>query len=139
MRAQPPDPPAAGRPVFIPNAFIRIDSNGLVTIVVARPEIGQGVRTALPMLVAEELDPDWSKVRIEQATAVDRAVYGSQHTGGSQSIRVGWEPLRRAGRDRAARCSCSHGRPAMASTVDAGSCETEFRESSRILSHRAYF
>ena len=114
-------PTAAGRPVFIPNAFIRIDSNGLVTIVVARPEIGQGVRTALPMLVAEELDPDWSKVRIEQATAVDRAVYGSQHTGGSQSIRVGWEPLRRAGATARAMLVLA---AAQQWHVDAGSCET---------------
>ena len=77
---------ASSIPMFIPNAFIRIDSNGLVTITVARPEIGQGVRTALPMLVAEELDADWSSVRIEQALAVDSAAYGSQHAGRSTRL-----------------------------------------------------
>ena len=81
---------------FAPNAFVRIDPNGDVTILVARPEIGQGVRTSLPMLVAEELDVDWSRVRIEQA-GVDRAVYGDQYAGGSQSVAYGWNPLRQAG------------------------------------------
>jgi isoquinoline 1-oxidoreductase subunit beta len=82
---------------FVPNAFVRIDPDGQITIIVARPEIGQGVRTSLPMLVAEELDADWSDIRIEQAVAADRTVYGSQHAGGSQSVRTGWQPLRHAG------------------------------------------
>ena len=111
---------ASSMPLFIPNAFIRIDSNGLVTITVARPEIGQGVRTALPMLVVEELDADWSSVRIEQALAVDSAVYGSQHAGGSQSVRVGWEPLRRAGATARAMLVLA---AAQQWRVDVGSCE----------------
>ena len=87
---------AAAAP-FVPNAFVRIDPDGQVTISVARPEIGQGVHTSLAMLVAEELDVDWSAIRIEPAAAVDRAAYGDQYAGGSQSIRLGWEPLRHAG------------------------------------------
>src|SRR5580700_10552834 len=66
---------AAAAP-FVPNAFVRIDPDGQVTISVARPEIGQGVHTSLAMLVAEELDVDWSAIRIEPAAAVDRAAYG---------------------------------------------------------------
>ena len=84
-------------PSFVPNAFLRIDPDGEVTITVARPEIGQGVRTSLPMLIAEELDVDWSSIRIEQALAIDRAAYGSQRAGGSLSVKSGWVPLRRAG------------------------------------------
>src|SRR5579863_7508784 len=119
---------ASSIPLFIPNAFIRIDSHGLVTITVARPEIGQGVRTALPMLVAEELDADWSSVRIEQALAVDRAAYGPQHAGGSQSVRVGWQPLRRAGATARAMLVLA---AAQQWNVDVGSCETR----SGVVSH----
>jgi isoquinoline 1-oxidoreductase subunit beta len=113
--------PGAGKLAFIPNAFIRIDTAGLVIITVARPEIGQGVRTSLPMIVAEELDADWSRVRIEQALAVDRAAYGSQHAGGSQSVRVGWDPLRRAGGTARAMLMQAAARQW---NVDVGSCET---------------
>ncbi|MCW8816550.1 MAG: xanthine dehydrogenase family protein molybdopterin-binding subunit [Ignavibacteriaceae bacterium] len=81
--------------IFAPNVFLKIDSNGIVTIIVHRSEMGQGVKTALPMLVAEELEVDWDKIVIEQAD-VD-AKYGSQTTGGSTSIRRSWEPLRVAG------------------------------------------
>lgn len=84
-------------PTFAPNAFLRIGPGDQITIIVARPELGQGVRTALPMLVAEELDADWSSIRIEQAATVDRAAYGEQYAGGSQSVRKGWNPLRQAG------------------------------------------
>ena len=81
---------------FTPNAFVRIDPSGAVTIRVSRPEIGQGVRTSLPMLVAEELDVPWSQVRIEQA-GVDQVAFGDQYAGGSQSVAHGWGPLRHAG------------------------------------------
>ena len=91
-----PRPPAAGGAPFTPNAFVRIDPDGRVTIRVARPEIGQGVRTALPLLVADELDADWAAVHIEQG-GVDHDAFGDQFAGGSQSVRNGWAPLRHAG------------------------------------------
>jgi isoquinoline 1-oxidoreductase subunit beta len=85
---------------FAPNAWIRIDDEGTVTVMVDRAEMGQGVSTALPMLVAEELDADWSRVRFEAAPA-NEAYYNpllkAQITGGSTSIPAAWTPLRRAG------------------------------------------
>lgn len=81
---------------FAPNAFVRIDPDGQITLTLARPEIGQGVGTSLPMILAEELDADLSAVRIEQAR-IDHAAYGDQFAGGSQSVRTGWAPLRNAG------------------------------------------
>ncbi len=80
---------------FAPNAFLRIDPDGTITITVPRPEMGQGVRTALPMLVAEELEADWKRIRIEQADLDER--YGPQYVGGSNSVRGSWQPLREAG------------------------------------------
>jgi len=81
--------------IFAPSVYLKIDSNGIVTIIVHRSEMGQGIKTALPMLIAEELEVNWDKIVIEQADA-DRK-YGSQTTGGSTSIRRNWEPLRVAG------------------------------------------
>jgi isoquinoline 1-oxidoreductase beta subunit len=81
---------------FVPNAFLSIDKAGTVTITVAKSEMGQGVRTALPMIVAEELEADWSKVKIEQAPG-HQSKYGSQGTGGSSSVRRSFDPLRKAG------------------------------------------
>jgi len=81
---------------FAPNAFIKIEPSGTVTIAVAKSEMGQGVRTSLPMIVAEELDADWSKVRVEQSDA-HPTKYGSQGTGGSFSVRGSWQMLRQAG------------------------------------------
>ena len=75
--------------IFVPNAFIRIGSDESVVIVVGRSEMGQGVHTALPMLVAEELDADWSKVRVQAAPvaeAFNHPYYGLQVTGGSTSV-----------------------------------------------------
>ena len=57
----------SGRRVFSPNAYLRITPDNKVTIVVARSEMGQGVRTALPMILAEELEADWKQIEIEQA------------------------------------------------------------------------
>lgn len=78
-----------------PNAWLRVDHQGLVTVWISRAELGQGVRTALPMLVAEELEADWTKVRFEPA--IPAPIYGDMATGGSRSIRMMWEPLRKAG------------------------------------------
>jgi len=85
---------------FAPNAWIRVGTDNLVTIVVDRSEMGQGVQTSLPMLVAEELEADWSKIRIETAPAdpkYNNPLFGFQGTGGSTSIRAAWTPLRKAG------------------------------------------
>ena len=86
-----------GTAAFAPNVFLRIDPAGDVTIWVARSDMGQGVRTALPMIVADELDADWDRVRVVQADAHPDK-YGRMMTVGSTSVRGGaWLPLRRAG------------------------------------------
>lgn len=86
---------------FAPNAFIRIDQSGKTTLVMPQVEMGQGVYTAISMILAEELDADFSTVTFEHAPASDK-LYGNplfhiQATGNSNSIRAFWEPLRRAG------------------------------------------
>jgi isoquinoline 1-oxidoreductase beta subunit len=80
---------------FSPNAYLRITPDNRVTVVVARSEMGQGVRTALPMILAEELEADWKQIEIEQAGA--STFFGDQTTGGSASIRTTWDPMRKAG------------------------------------------
>ena len=87
--------PVASEKDFKPNAYIAIDPKGDIRLVVTRSEMGQGVRTALAMILAEELDADWSRVRIEQGDCDPQ--YGDMTTGGSMSIRSTWDPLRKAG------------------------------------------
>ncbi|MEM6767039.1 MAG: molybdopterin cofactor-binding domain-containing protein, partial [Bacteroidota bacterium] len=88
--------PSAPKEWFDVNAFLRIADNGMVTIMSPNPEIGQGVKTSMPMIVAEELDIAWKDVIVEQA-ALNTEKYTRQLAGGSQSIRQGWESLRMAG------------------------------------------
>ncbi len=78
------------------NGFVKIGDNGVVTIMSPNPEIGQNVKTAMPMIVAEELDVDWDNVIVEQAP-LDTEKYQRQIAGGSQSIRFGWNGLRQTG------------------------------------------
>jgi isoquinoline 1-oxidoreductase beta subunit len=78
-----------------PNAYLKI-SDDEILILAPNPEVGQGVKTALPMIVAEELDAAWSDVRVEQS-AIDAARYGRQVAGGSRSVPSRWDELRRAG------------------------------------------
>ena len=80
---------------FVPNAWLRIDKSGIVTVTVGKSEMGQGVLTSLPMIVAEELEADWSMVRYEHADADPK--YGDMGTGGSTSVRGSWQHLRKAG------------------------------------------
>ena len=100
LAAAPLDSAGADQPVEV-NAWIEIHTDNSVLIRVARSEMGQGIFTALPMLVAEELDCDWSKVRAEYAAASENRrrdnVYQSMSTGGSRSVRGSQDYLRMAG------------------------------------------
>lgn len=79
------------------NGYIKIGDTGLVTIYSPNPEIGQNVKTSMPMIVAEELDVDWDNVVVEQGSLDEDAFNNPQYAGGSNSIREGWNPLRMAG------------------------------------------
>lgn len=86
---------AAGAPVQL-NTYVKIAPDGLITILAKNPEIGQGVKTMLPMLIAEELDADWSRVKTEQ-TLADTTLYGFQIAGGSTATPTNFDALRRVG------------------------------------------
>ena len=78
------------------NGYISISSDNVIRIMAPNPEFGQNVKTSLPMIVAEELDADWSQVVVEQAS-FNTSLYVRQFAGGSQSVRTTWKPLRNAG------------------------------------------
>ena len=85
---------------FAPNAFLRIGTDDTVTVLLAHSEMGQGIWTALPMLIAEELDADWSKIRVEHAPAAPayaHTAFGMQMTGGSTSTWSEFDRYRQAG------------------------------------------
>ena len=91
---------AATPAVFAPNAWLRLTGDGTVTVLCGSAEMGQGVLTAIPMLLAEELDANWKRVRVQQAPvdqAYNNPMFGMQATGGSTTVRAHWEPLRKAG------------------------------------------
>jgi isoquinoline 1-oxidoreductase beta subunit len=89
--------------VFAPNAWIRINNDGQITVLLHKSEMGQGITTSLPMLVAEELEADWTKIGTEFAPAHKdyftwfSPSFGAQFTGGSTSVRMSWETLMKAG------------------------------------------
>jgi isoquinoline 1-oxidoreductase beta subunit len=110
------DPPAP----FAPNAFLQIDASGAVTIWASNTELGQGPRTALPMIVADELEADWSRVKVEQACSDPK--FGNLETGGSATIRTKFAPMRKAG---AAARAMLIGAAATMWKVEASSCRAE--------------
>ena len=81
--------------LFAPNVYISINGNGDVTLIAHRSEMGTGIRTSLPLIMADELEADWSRVKVEQAVGDEK--YGDQNTDGSYSLRMFFTPLRKAG------------------------------------------
>ena len=106
---------------FAPNGFIHISPDGSILIYSKNPEIGQGIKTAFPMIIAEELDADWEDVGVEQSP-IDQEVYGRQSAGGSRSIPSSWDQLRQAGAVARAMLVAA---AAQEWGVPAGECQTE--------------
>ena len=116
---------AASAAEFKPNAYLRVGADERVTVIVGLSEMGQGVHTAIPMLVAEELDADWTRVRVEQApvdAAFENPIFHTQATGGSTSVNGHWEPMRKAG---AAAREMLVAAAAQTWKVNAAECRTE--------------
>src|SRR3954471_1718005 len=91
-----PEAKAANDTPVVFNAFVRIAPDNTVTVFSKGPEIGQGIKTAFGLIIAEELDADWKTVKVDQAP-INPKVYGYQGAGGSTSIPRGWDQLRQAG------------------------------------------
>src|SRR5213078_3219620 len=100
LRGSAPGEPVANR-TFAPNAFIRIDPSGQITLTMNYVEMGQGTYTSIPMLIAEELEVSLKQVRLEHAPPNEKLyanpMLGIQATGNSNAIRGAWKPLREAG------------------------------------------
>src|SRR6185369_1182192 len=118
--------PAQKHEAFTPNAFIRLEPDGAVTFIIPQAEMGQGVYTSLAMILAEELDLAWERVRVEAAPPSDKLYgnpfFGIQVTGNSNSIRAFWTPLRKAGAGARAMLLEAAARRW---NVEAGSCRAE--------------
>src|SRR5712672_2697335 len=140
---EPVQPPDVTDGKFAPNAFIRIDATGHTTLVMPQVEMGQGVYTAVAMILAEELDADFSQVTLQHAPPNDRLygnpTFGLQVTGNSNSIRAFWKPLRNAGAGARAMLVQAAAQqwqvePANCSTANG---EVTHKESGRVLSYGA--
>src|SRR5216683_2084726 len=140
---EPVQPPDVTDGKFAPNAFIRIDATGHTTLVMPQVEMGQGVYTAVAMILAEELDADFSQVTLQHAPPNDRLygnpTFGLQVTGNSNSIRAFWKPLRNAGAGARAMLVQAAAQqwqvePASCSTANS---EVTHKESGRKLSYGA--
>src|ERR1700760_3165170 len=140
---EPVQPPDTTEGRFAPNAFIRIEEAGRTTLVMPQVEMGQGIYTALAMILAEELDADLGSIVLEHAPANEKLyanpVFGVQATGGSTSVRAFWKPLREAGATARAMLVQA---AAKQWQVDASSCTTAngeviHGESGRKLSYGA--
>lgn len=119
-------PSAAAVPTsttFTPNVFLSIAEDGTVTIVAHRSEMGQGARTSLPMIIADELEADWSRVKITQATGDPK--YGSQNTDGSRSVRRHYKIMREIG---ATARQMLEAAAAQTWQVDASTCEARHHQ-----------
>jgi isoquinoline 1-oxidoreductase beta subunit len=109
---------------FSPNAFVRIGTDERITVIVNHSEMGQGVYTALPAILADELDADWSKIGYEPAPVnpvYNHPVFGIQMTGGSTSVWSSFEQYRKAGAAARAMLIAAAGQQW---NVDTGSCST---------------
>lgn len=87
---------AASGPPFAPGAYVRIAPDGRITLFARNPEMGQGIKTAFALILAEELDARWADVQVQQSP-IDPAAYGNQFSGGSLSVAASWTTLRQAG------------------------------------------